>query len=56
MGTTKETQPLVVLRSGKLDTDLVQHLSTRYLVTVEAQGNEFIYTLHNYPNDERSFT
>lgn len=44
MATTK-TEPLLVLRSDTLNTDLVQYLSARYLVTVEAQENEIIYEL-----------
>ena len=35
MATTK-TEPLLVLRSDTLNTDLAQYLSARYLVTVEA--------------------
>ena len=46
MATTK-TEPLLVLRSDTLNTDLVQYLSARYLVTVEAQENEIIYELFN---------
>ncbi len=48
-----KTEPLAVLRSDKLDTELVRHLSLAYLVTVEAQDNEIVYTLYRY---ERSNT
>lgn len=48
MATTNEkAAPLVVLRSDVLNTDLVQYLSKRYLVTVEAHENEIIYELFN---------
>lgn len=51
MATTNEkAAPLVVLRSDVLDTDLVQYLSKRYLVTVEAHENEIIYELFNLQN------
>jgi len=49
MATTDKPQPLVVLRSDALDTDLVQYLSRAYLVTVEAQENEIIYQLYKRP-------
>lgn len=49
MATTNKPQPLLVLRSDTLDTELVQNLSTFYLVSVEAQGNEIIYELYNLP-------
>jgi len=49
MATTDKPQPLVVLRSDTLDTDLVQYLSRAYLVTVEAQENEIIYQLYKRP-------
>ncbi len=42
-------EPLAVLRSDELNTDLVQYLSARYLVTVEAQNNDIIYTLYKRP-------
>ena len=51
MATTK-TEPLLVLRSDTLNTDLVQYLSGRYLVTVEAQENEIIYELFNRPTEK----
>lgn len=51
MATTK-TEPLLVLRSDTLNTDLVQYLSARYLVTVEAQNNEIVYTLYKRPKNE----
>lgn len=55
MATTDDKpQPLVVLRSDALDTDLVQYLSRAYLVTVEAQENEIIYKLFEHPRNERS--
>ena len=50
MATTDDKpQPLVVLRSDALDTDLVQYLSRAYLVIVEAQNNEIIYELYKRP-------
>lgn len=51
---TIKPEPLLVLRSDTLNTDLVQYLSARYLVTVEAQENEIIYELYNRPYNERS--
>lgn len=54
MATTDKPQPLAVLRSDTLNTDLVQYLSRAYLVTVEAQENEIIYNLFKHPNNERS--
>ena len=51
---TIKPDPLLVLRSDTLNTDLVQYLSARYLVTVEAQENEIIYELYNRPCNERS--
>ncbi len=51
MATTK-TEPLLVLRSDTLNTDLVQYLSACYLVTVEAQENEIIYELFNRPTEK----
>ena len=51
MATTK-TEPLLVLRSDTLNTDLVQYLSARYLVTVEAQNIEIVYTLYKRPKNE----
>ena len=45
----KDEKPLAVLRSDDLNTDLVQYLSCRYLVTVEAQNNEIIYELYKRP-------
>lgn len=51
MATTK-TEPLLVLRSDTLNTDLVQYLLARYLVTVEAQENEIIYELFNRPTEK----
>lgn len=52
MATTDKPQPLVVLRSDTLNTDLVQLLSCYYLVTVEAQENEIIYELFNRPTEK----
>ena len=52
MATTDKPQPLVVLRSDTLNTDLVQYPSRAYLVTVEAQENEIIYELYNRPCNE----
>lgn len=52
MATTDKPQPLVVLRSDALNTDLVQLLSRYYLVTVEAQENEIIYELFNRPTEK----
>lgn len=52
MATTDKPQPLSVLRSDTLDTDLVKNLSAFYLLSVEAQGNEIIYELYNLPNNE----
>ena len=47
-----KTEPLLALRSDTLNTDLVQYLSARYLVTVEAQENEIIYELYNRPTEK----
>lgn len=52
MATTDKSQPLVVLRSDTINTDLVQYLSRAYLVTVEAQENEIIYELFNRPTEK----
>ena len=52
----KDKMPLAVLRSDDLNADLVQYLSCRYLVTVEAQNTEIVYTLYKRPNNERSNT
>lgn len=50
MGKSKEKPvPLGVLRSDTLDTELVQLLSLDYLVVVEAQKNEIVYTLYKRP-------
>ena len=48
----KDEMPLAVLRSDKLNTELVQHLSLAYLVTVEAQNTEIVYTLYKRPKNE----
>lgn len=48
----KDEKPLAVLRSDDLNTDLVQYLSCRYQVTVEAQNTEIVYTLYKRPNNE----
>lgn len=49
---TIKPEPLLVLRSDTLNTDLVQYLSARYLVTVEAQNNEIVYELFNRPTEK----
>lgn len=43
---TIKAEPLLVLRSDTLNTDLVQYLSARYLVTVEAQETEIVIELY----------
>lgn len=43
---TIKAEPLLVLRSDILNTDLVQYLSARYLVTVEAQDPEIVIELY----------
>ena len=50
--TDSKPRPLSVLRSDALDTELVQFLSIRYLVTVEAHENEIIHELYNKPTKQ----
>lgn len=52
MEPTNKPEPLLVLRSDTLSTDLVRNLLACYLVTVEARDNEIIYELYNRPTTQ----